>query len=347
MFGPFGAPKIEEKLAAAARSGLRSVGEAWAIADPDGQVIRLSGIAPDEAARRRAIEASLKAVGPGGRALGGVTRVDSSGVVIARAPKFVALDDFQFEAAFRDGVLSLAGMTPSDDARRAVVAAFAGDEPPSLDDKSKTAPLAEEAAWVATMDAVLRALSMLDVGEVRQSGAAIAISGSAKDAAAAEAAESVIAGAQGAFTIDARLSTSETGAPRDIPATDDVKACQDAINRARNSRRLEFRQNSALLGAEDRAFLEAFARETAPCAGQTIIVEGHTDWDGAREANLALSARRAEAVKAYLVAIGSGAALEIRAFGETRPVASNRTVAGRARNRRIDFVLAGNDQESD
>ena len=347
VFGPFGAQNIEEKLAAAARSGLKTGGEAWGIVHPDGQTVRLSGVAPDEAARTRAIMASLRAVGPGGRAFGGVARVDAAGVVLARAPKFVALENFHFEAAFQDGVLSFAGMAPSDDARDALVAAFSGDRTATLDDRTTTAPLAERQEWLATMDAVIRALSMLEAGEVRQSGRSIAISGLAKDAARADAAESVIAGARGAFAIEARLMRPETDASRAASAADKAKLCQDAINRALNGRRLEFRQNSARLSAANRALLQAFARAIEVCPDQTIIVEGHTDWNGARDANLALSARRAQAVKTYLSELGGKAALEVRAYGETRPVASNRTVAGRARNRRIDFVVAGIDQESD
>jgi outer membrane protein OmpA-like peptidoglycan-associated protein len=346
VFGPFGAQNIEEKLAAAARSGLKTSGEVWAIVHPDGQAIRLSGVARDEAARARAIEASLKAIGPGGRAFGGVTRVDAGGVVLARGQKFVPLDDFHFTAAFRDGVLSLAGMTPNEEASAALVGAFSGDMT-TLDDRTTTAPLAERQEWLATMSALLRALSTLDAGEVRQSGRKIAISGTAKDAASADAAENVIDGARGAFAIEARLMRPETDASRAASAAGKAKLCQDAINRALNGRRLEFRQNSARLSAADRALLQAFARATDVCPDQTIIVEGHTDWDGARDANLALSARRAEAVKTYLIELGGKAAFEIRAYGETRPVASNRTVAGRARNRRIDFVVAGIDQESD
>jgi outer membrane protein OmpA-like peptidoglycan-associated protein len=347
VFGPFGAPKIEEDLSAAARSRLKMGGDAWAIVHPDGQLIRLSGVAPDEAARTRAIEASLKAIGPGGRAFGGVTRVDAAGVVIARAPKFVALDDFNFEAAFRDGVLSLTGMTPSEDARQALVAAFSGDKTARIDDRTTTARLAEGQEWLATMDAVFRALSMLDAGEVRQFGRSIAISGSAKDAASADAAESIIDGARGPFAIEAQMTRPELSASNEFSAAKKAKICQDAINRALNGRRLEFRRNSARLSVADRALLENFSRAINACSDQTIIVEGHTDWDGARDANLALSARRAEAVKAYLADLGSKAALEVRAFGESRPVASNQTAAGRARNRRIDFVVAGIDQESD
>lgn len=71
-----------------------------------------------------------------------------------------------------------------------------------------------------------------------------------------------------------------------------------------------------------------------------LRVEGHTDGVGGAAANLALSRRRAEAVKAWLVAKHGvdPARLETAGLGDTRPVAENTTEAGRAQNRRVELV---------
>jgi outer membrane protein OmpA-like peptidoglycan-associated protein len=73
-----------------------------------------------------------------------------------------------------------------------------------------------------------------------------------------------------------------------------------------------------------------------------ITVEGHTDSFGGDESNLELSQRRADAIRAYLLAKMNLAAYRISAmgYGETRPIASNETAEGRARNRRIDLVIS-------
>jgi OmpA-OmpF porin, OOP family len=73
----------------------------------------------------------------------------------------------------------------------------------------------------------------------------------------------------------------------------------------------------------------------------SLIIEGHTDGDGSDSANLILSQDRADAVRQYLI---SNAGLDSEkvtsiGYGESRPVASNQTIDGKARNRRIDVVI--------
>lgn len=73
----------------------------------------------------------------------------------------------------------------------------------------------------------------------------------------------------------------------------------------------------------------------------SILIEGHTDANGSDSANLILSQDRADAVKQYLVSQFGANAEKISSigYGEARPVATNETAAGRARNRRIDLVI--------
>jgi outer membrane protein OmpA-like peptidoglycan-associated protein len=72
-----------------------------------------------------------------------------------------------------------------------------------------------------------------------------------------------------------------------------------------------------------------------------IRVEGHTDSIGSNEYNMGLSNRRATAVKNLLVQRGISAnRIEVVGFGETMPVASNNTEAGRQKNRRVEIKIA-------
>lgn len=70
-----------------------------------------------------------------------------------------------------------------------------------------------------------------------------------------------------------------------------------------------------------------------------ITIEGHTDSTGSARENLALSRKRADSVKAFLTAAGIAAnRMTTKGLGQTKPVASNDTAAGRAQNRRVEIV---------
>ncbi len=73
-----------------------------------------------------------------------------------------------------------------------------------------------------------------------------------------------------------------------------------------------------------------------------VRVEGYSDTSGRAGPNIALSDTRAKSVKRWLVEKGGVAPsrLEAKGYGPERPVASNATVEGRARNRRVEFKVA-------
>ncbi|HKX85926.1 MAG TPA: OmpA family protein, partial [Flavobacterium sp.] len=74
--------------------------------------------------------------------------------------------------------------------------------------------------------------------------------------------------------------------------------------------------------------------------GAKFTIEGHTDSDGAAQANLDLSEGRAAAVMGYLVEKGIDASrLSSKGFGETKPIATNKTKTGKALNRRVEVKL--------
>jgi outer membrane protein OmpA-like peptidoglycan-associated protein len=97
-----------------------------------------------------------------------------------------------------------------------------------------------------------------------------------------------------------------------------------------------FASGSTRLGAGAQGSLKLLA---ATLRGKSAIrIEAHTDSQGADAANLALSQRRAEAVRMALSAAGVPAArMQAVGKGEAAPVADNARAAGRARNRRVEI----------
>lgn len=73
----------------------------------------------------------------------------------------------------------------------------------------------------------------------------------------------------------------------------------------------------------------------------SVVVEGHTDSSGDADLNKALSERRAEAVKAYLLSnsVISPEKIVAVGYGSEKPLASNKLSPGRAINRRIDIII--------
>jgi OmpA-OmpF porin, OOP family len=117
---------------------------------------------------------------------------------------------------------------------------------------------------------------------------------------------------------------------------------QQLLDSALAQRTIAFEVGNATLTAAGAKVLDDLVPILHQFSGRRFEIVGHTDDSGPRESNVALSAARAEAVKAYLAAKGIPAAdIVTSGAGPDRPIAPNNTADGRARKRRIEFrVLA-------
>ena len=108
---------------------------------------------------------------------------------------------------------------------------------------------------------------------------------------------------------------------------------------------VNFEFDSAILSDRGQAALREIGSDLIRVEDlNQISVEGHTDSVGAEEYNTALSRRRAEAVRNFLVTnfpVLSNSQFTIRGLGESQPVADNNTDAGRAQNRRVEIIVGG------
>ncbi len=104
---------------------------------------------------------------------------------------------------------------------------------------------------------------------------------------------------------------------------------------------LQFDSGEAVIQSRYFTLLRKISEAADVFPGATMIVEGHTDSMGSEQLNLALSERRANSVRDYLLASTVMGASQVQAvgYGKNRPIANNETAEGRANNRRIDVVI--------
>ncbi|HEY7639920.1 MAG TPA: OmpA family protein [Steroidobacteraceae bacterium] len=104
---------------------------------------------------------------------------------------------------------------------------------------------------------------------------------------------------------------------------------------------IKFPSGRSTIDSSSAALMKKVQQGLALFPDASISIEGHTDANGSDSTNLILSQDRADAVRQYLVSNFAMNPEKITSvgYGEARPVATNETAAGRARNRRIDLVI--------
>jgi OmpA-OmpF porin, OOP family len=116
--------------------------------------------------------------------------------------------------------------------------------------------------------------------------------------------------------------------------------CQTQLANIAKAGKIQFRRASAELDPSSFATLTQLANATNGCPGMVVEIEGHTDAEGLPERNQALSERRAQSVRTFLISAGvQQERLAAIGYGELRPIAPNDTAESRAINRRIEFTV--------
>ena len=105
-----------------------------------------------------------------------------------------------------------------------------------------------------------------------------------------------------------------------------------------------FDKNSYVLKPEAKTNIAKLATILQKYPDTNILVEGHTDSDGSEEYNQTLSERRSKSVSDYAKGQGvAGIRLTTIGHGESQPVASNETVDGKSKNRRVEIAIFANE----
>jgi len=139
----------------------------------------------------------------------------------------------------------------------------------------------------------------------------------------------------------ARTVSGITSVQNDIEVIGAAGDCQQQLNDYVARQDIVFKTGKAVVAERSQNTLGMLAMIVRTC-DTSIEIAGHTDDRGDSQVNLHLSQRRADVVAKHLVRHGV-AAERIRAagYGESQPIAENRTEEGRKRNRRIEFRVLG------
>jgi OOP family OmpA-OmpF porin len=242
-----------------------------------------------------------------------------------------------FSVAWTDAGLSVTAVLQDQAARDKVV-----DEIQSLLDTNETFGdqlTVDAATGLANPNALVGLLHALraatgDVA-VRYDGTTITLTGDVADqatkATAARAAAKAVPGAVVANQM--RVPTAVKP-----PVSEACQTFESRLAQLTGQHKIHFLSGTAIVSERSRGSVPRVAALLKSCATARVEVAGHTDNLGDPSTSLPLSQRRADAVTAELIRLGVPAGRIIsRGYGESEPIASNKTSAGRIANRRVEI----------
>jgi len=334
----FGMPKIDS-MQNDIRSALDSKGYQNIQVDMSGNVATLSGEAVSEAAKADALKIAenteCSACKNKRRWHNVKDKMTFQSLPVEKPYTFNAVKD-------ANGTVTVNGFVPSEKAKTDILASanrIFGSK--VIDRKVTVASGAPDGKFVEVTESYMKELAVLDRGNFSQEDYNGLLEGSASDAglrdrinAAGKALPSKYASG-----FRANISVPQPAAPGRVESVDE---CQTLFQEVKGDKKIFFESSKAnIKGGESYDLLNKIAVAANQCSSFRITIGGHTDSQGAEAYNQGLSEARAAAVKNYLSQERKVDANRLTAigFGESNPVATNATAAGRAQNRRITFTV--------
>lgn len=143
---------------------------------------------------------------------------------------------------------------------------------------------------------------------------------------------------QEGYAYDTKMITVEPKSEPVVTSNAEVKKIE--VGKVCDLHDIYFPTNSATLNSDSKRLIALFADFLRHNPTVKAEIQGHTDNVGNDQANQQLSERRAQSVYNYLVELGiPKTRIRYKGYGESRPIASNDTEAGRAKNRRTVFLI--------
>ena len=125
-----------------------------------------------------------------------------------------------------------------------------------------------------------------------------------------------------------------------ILSPDDALVYQQGNKLVFRLKRINFRTGTSNVPELSKLLISKVDAIIKKLDAEKIVVQGHTDSVGSATVNKRLSKERATAVAKYLAKLRGGYKISYIGYGESHPIVSNETKAGRATNRRVDLVVS-------
>jgi outer membrane protein OmpA-like peptidoglycan-associated protein len=345
-------PRIEQDIAGRVNTGLAEQGLLWADVAVNGRDVELSGVAPDAEAKAKALDVAAHVFGVSkvqdnlsvagevsGTAVSGTVVTMDSTREIAEEAKAAGLYTLQIA---KDGdAVVLSGNVP-DEASKDVLVKLAETHYGAGNVKSDDLKVVKgaPAGWRSAVGAVLMHIANMEHASVMISGTEVMVSGTVLDQQFSDKMEQAVEQVlpksyKVAFAVEVVTPTEVAPAAGDASATV-TSGCDDM--KLVKQERLHFGFDKAELTKGHEGALKRVAKAMDGCTSEHLVVAGYTDITGSSLYNKWLSQQRAEAGMRGLMRDGvAHDRLQAVGYGEAYPIASNKTMAGRKQNRRVEF----------
>ena len=261
-------------------------------------------------------------------------------MTVKKAPVLPTQSPYVFSATKdENGRVILNGYVQSEDQRQRVLARANDAYANVIDRTVRVANGAPNADWENVLNQNIDDLKLLDTGRFTMEDSNSVISGtttSADNRDGINARAVALTNYSGAASI-----TVPDAANLNVGEIKSASICQTLLDDLKSGKKINFAYDKAeIRGAESFDLLNSLASAAKQCSSFQVNIEGHTDADGSEVYNQRLSEARANLVVAYLSENGvERNRMTATGYGETKPVGDNSTDAGKAQNRRIEFIV--------
>jgi len=335
LWALFTAPNRSKSMGEDIQSALSTAGFTETQVDMNGNVATLTGEAASDATKSEIgrVAAETKCSKCDDKKTWHEVKND---MTVTQAPTVPTQSPYTFSAVKSpDGTVVLNGWVQNVDQRDRVLARAKAAYGTVTDRRVRVAQGSPNADWENVLNQNIDDLKLLDVGRFTMRDASSEITGKTfvsdiRDAVTSRAAS--LSGYEGTANITVEAPVGQITS---------IDVCQSLLNELKRGKKINFAYDKAeIRGAESFDLLNSLASAANQCSAFKINIQGHTDSDGSDDYNQRLSEARANLVVAFLSENGVEISrMSATGFGETQPIADNTTDEGKARNRRIEFIV--------